>query len=129
MNEQKTYTASVKVMRSHDYCHFEVNLGSNEPLDTAGVDAMRKEAARLADKAVEQYKIAKENAQKLESEGRSRSYAVARAEHIRAMPEGERSPDQQAELKAFDDANWRASRAYNYEDDWRDDDGSDDVEF
>lgn len=51
--------ASVKVMRSHDYCHFEVSLGYDAPATLEQIDALRKEAARLADKAVEQYKIAK----------------------------------------------------------------------
>ena len=51
--------ASVKVMRSHDYCHFEVNLAASVdcPPDSPEwfqqVDGLRKNAARLADKAVE----------------------------------------------------------------------------
>ena len=53
--------ASVKVMRSYDFCHFEVSLSSvnDGEISSVEVDELRKEAARLADKAVEQYKIAK----------------------------------------------------------------------
>lgn len=120
MNNQTAYTASVKVMRSYDYCHFEIVLGSTEPLDLVGVDAMRKEAARLADKAVEQYKIAKRNAAKLLSEKEERKTVIRRAERIRGMAETDLSPEQQAELKAFDDQSWELSRRYDYDDVWPD---------
>ncbi|MHA3773636.1 hypothetical protein ACXR0O_19040 [Verrucomicrobiota bacterium sgz303538] len=52
----QTFNASVRIMRSYQYCNFEVNLQSTEPVSLADVDAMRREAARLADKAVEDYK-------------------------------------------------------------------------
>ena len=120
MDEKPTFSASVKVMRSHDYCHFEVALGSNVPLDTAGVDAMRKEAARLADKAVEQYKIAKLEAEKRQSEKYDRAALVRRIQRIRDTPEGDRTVSSQAELKAFDDTAWHVRRRYDYEDDWQD---------
>lgn len=117
-------TASVKVMRSFDYCHFEINIGleSEGGLTLVDIDSARKEAARLADKAVEQYKVAKANAQKLLGEKEQRRYLKERVERTRATPEGERTISQQAELKAFDDEAYQASRAYDYEDDWQDDD-------
>ena len=62
--------ASVKVMRSYDYCHFEIVLGRDQTdkinayeITENDVDGMRKEAARLVDKAVEQYKIKKNSLQ------------------------------------------------------------------
>ena len=118
MDEITTYTASVKVMRSHDYCHFEVVLGSTVPLDTAGVDAMRKEAARLADKAVEQYKTAKQHRQS--QEFYSSHYEKEEATRIKNLPETERSPEDQATLKAWEDKQFHRSRRYDYEDDWQD---------
>lgn len=108
-------------MRSHDYCHFEVALSTTEMLDAAGVDTMRKEAARLADKAVEQYKIAKRNAGRVLSEELSRKRLVDRMEWIRGRPDTERTVSEQAELKAFDDSEYHASHRYDYEDDWQDD--------
>ena len=51
--------ASVKIMRSYDYNHFECSLSSDEEMDLNDVDDMRKECARLVDKAVLQYKISK----------------------------------------------------------------------
>lgn len=122
MNPQLTIDiASVKVMRSHDYCHFEVCLSSSSASTPEQVDALRKEAARLADKAVAQYRIAKINASRLLNEKQQRQYLIDRIKRIRETPEGDRTVSEQAELKAFDDAAWEASRSYDYEDDWQDD--------
>lgn len=117
------YIASVRVMKSFDYSHFEVALSSTEPMDLAGVDAMRKEAARLADKAVEQYKIAKAAESTRLSRKNDFDYAKRMAEEIRTIPELQRTVAQQAKLKAYDDMAWVESRRYDYEDDW--DDGND----
>lgn len=112
--------ASVKVMRSHDYCHFEVNLSASVdcPPDSPewfqAVDNLRKNAARLADKAVEQYKVARENLAELESELVSLEFAADRAERT---PESERTPEQKAAIKALSDAEF-AQRHYDYQDDW-----------
>ena len=114
-------TASVKVMRSHDYCHFEVCLSSSSATTPELVDELRKTAARLADKAVVQYRIAKNNASRLLSEKYEREAVVDRVKRIREIPEGDRTVKQQAELKAFDDVSWEASRNYDYEDNWGDD--------
>lgn len=121
METPKIEAASVKVMRSHDYCHFEVNLSSTEANSPEAVDALRKVAARLADKAVRQYRIAKINANKLLTEKYERDQLVQRAKRIEAIEEGERTVNQQAELKAYKDEAWAGSRAYDYEDDWDDD--------
>jgi len=112
-------SASVKVMRSFDYCHFEICLGvdggSFSPDD---VDEVRKEAARLADKAVEQYKIAKAAAEAREEAFRDYQYAKRRADRIREVAESDRSESEKADLKAFEDKEWNARRFdYGYEDD------------
>jgi hypothetical protein len=120
----------VKVMRSYDYCHFEVALLSTTANTIEATDELRKVAARLADKAVAQYRIAKANAARLLGEKNERAYLMQRIKSIRDMPEGERTVSAQAELKAFDDAEafddaaWEASHGYDYEDDWDDDQDS-----
>lgn len=53
------YKASVKVMRSYDYCHFEVSLASDQEQTLDEINSMRKEAAILVDEAVRQYRTAK----------------------------------------------------------------------
>ncbi len=116
MSIPKITTASVKVMRSFDYCHFEVALGLTHDIAiTKGeVDDLRKDAARLADKAVEQYKIAKANFALLaEDEARMRREAKVVAE-LRARPE--LLPEDKARVKAFNDHKFR--KRYSYEDDW-----------
>lgn len=107
------YTVSVKVMRSYDYCHFEVNLGSTEPVTLADADAMRKEAARLADKAVEQYKVAKSAAERRSSI--AEAWKLIQAKNV---PEGERTPEAKAVIKYHSDAAFRSQFDYDYDDGW-----------
>lgn len=113
--------ASVKVMRSYDYCHFEVTLGTDEDLPLEDVDALRKQAARLVDKAVEQYKISREVANK-QYRAKQRHDELAReAKIIREnYPQSEWTPEQQATVKALDDWNWDRYR-YDYDDDYDND--------
>lgn len=111
-----TISATVKVMRSHDYCHFEIVLGisaSNGSLTTVDIDETRKEAARLADKAVEQYKIAKaaQSARSSIKEG----WRLAQAQ---GTPENERSPQEKAVIKYHQDQAFRARFDYDYDDDY-----------
>lgn len=127
MNETAITSASIKVMRSYDYCHFEVNLSASGPLTTSEVDDLRKEAARLADKAVKQYKTAKRIALLRDSDQRSMSYSAEEYARIKAMPESEWTPEDKAEVKAQDDRAFRINRPrYDYQDEWDDGDGRDD---
>lgn len=48
--------ASVKIMRSYDYNHFEVSLSTDELIDEKEVNSLRIKAAKLVDHAIEQYK-------------------------------------------------------------------------
>ena len=110
--------ASVKVMRSHDYCHFEVALSSdltglNADEQNVAVDDMRKQAARLADKAVAQYQVAKEAAVRLDMV--KSQFALTRA---LSTPENERTPQQKAIVKYHSDAAFRSQFDYDYQDDY-----------
>lgn len=143
--------ASVRVMRSHDYCHFEVvlhcageaivdcreygsfaALHSMQPvgavieraaLSIEQVDAARKAAARLVDKAIEQFKTAKRAALIRMNRKGERAQMYREAENIEAtVPEDQRTPEQKALLKTVaDDAYWASRGDYDYQDDWRDD--------
>lgn len=94
--------ASVKVMRSHDYCHFEVALSADcETIDD--VDALRKQAAILADEAVRQYKLARTAEQKRErSEHQVRQLldAIAR---VKERPESDWSASEAAMVRGASD--------------------------
>jgi hypothetical protein len=116
--------AGVKVMRSYDYCHFEVTLSSSladlpEGSDRfKAVDDLRKQAARLADKAVEQYKIAKAaSARMLHSDSDRQARLLKIAEPSQEVPDHERTPEEKAILKAISDDRY-AARQYDYQDDW-----------
>lgn len=105
--------ASVKVMRSHDYCHFEVCLSSSSATTPQGVDELRKAAARLADKAVEQYKTAKSAAARKEQ--MEYQYHLERA---RNTPEDERTPEDKAIIKYHSDSAFASQFDYDYDDNW-----------
>jgi hypothetical protein len=128
MSRANIESASVKVMRSYDYCHFEVTLAvslseieGNRDDKIAVVDDLRKDAARLADKAVEQYKIAKSCAAKWEYQSQSNAERKARltklAEIIQSVPERERTPEENGILKGIADEQY-ARRQYDYQDDF-----------
>lgn len=112
--------ASVKVMRSYDYCHFEICIGSDDAKSDADIDKLRKRAARLADKAVEQYKVAKN----VEGSKLSRSGEYERLKRevsdIERLPDGDRTPNQVAKVKLLADRNWNEyiNGRYDYQDDW-----------
>ncbi|MDE2098714.1 MAG: hypothetical protein KGL39_15780 [Patescibacteria group bacterium] len=108
---------SVKVMRSHDYCHFEVALSSSEATTPQLIDELRKTAARLADKAVKQYQQAKRAAMRVE---RQQSDLFWRKSLAEKTPEAERSPEQKADIKAYNDIQFGAQ--FDYQDDWQEPD-------
>lgn len=111
-------SASVKVMRSYDYCHFEIQLASTEASTPEAVDALRKQAARLADKAVEQYQVAKRNAELCAQDACALDRLKREAADIAVKPEEACSPREKARLKAWQDHQHFQRRRYNYEDDF-----------
>ncbi len=117
---EEKLNASVKVMRSHDYCHFEVQLSSPFPVSIAEIDELRKKAARLTDKAVEQYKIAKSAASLRERADYDRNDLKRKVDKIRLKPEQEWTPQEKAAVKLLEDqAFWDRRGRYDYEDDYQ----------
>ena len=121
--------ASVKIMLSYDYCHFEISKSTDQEVTDQSINEMRKDVQRLADKAVRQYAAAKRSIVLKESvrmERESLSYTV---KHYLNVPESERSPEQMAAIKKYqDDAFWsnlESSYDYDYEDDIPDWDNED----
>ncbi len=106
---------SVKVMRSYDYCHFEVCLGSDQAMTIDEVNDLRKQAAILVDEAVREYKIAKRKEQDRENNQYKRDTAIERMKHIKAKPESEWSPEDAAMARVYEsDKFWKEFE----EDDW-----------
>ena len=114
--------ASVKVMLSYNYCHFEVALSSDQQMTLIDVNEMRKSAMRLADEAVRQYQVAKERADKRISLRWDRERLVDDVKRIRELiPESEWTADHKAKVKALEDhAHW-AQHNYDYEDEFEPD--------
>ena len=111
-------TASVKVMRSYDYCHFEVCLGVADNSTIDEVNEMRKEAMRLADQAVEQYKTArKAESFKLNLEEDFRVLRKKADVILENIPKSEWTPEQQAVVKKAEDHLFHSFN-YDYEDDF-----------
>jgi hypothetical protein len=114
-------TASVKVMQSYNYCHFEASatIENENGLTTLEIDEARKKCQRLTDKAVGQYKKAKEEAAK-RSDGqfRMRNFE-AECKSILAKDGQDRTIREVAMLKQYQDENWQAQFEdyYDYDDD------------
>jgi phage terminase large subunit len=108
-------------MLSYDYSHFETALTveNENGLSLTDVDNARKQCQRLADKAVSQYKKAKEMAE-LRTDG---TYKMQNFEQqckrILQKPEGERTVNEVAMLKQYQDENWESQfdDPYDYDDD------------
>jgi len=113
----KIKNASVKVMLSYDYSHFEalMSLENDNGLTTKEIDEARKDCQRLADKAVGQYRKAKEMAE-LRHDGQ---YQMRNFEHecqkISEKKEGDRTLKEIAMLKQYQDEDWQSQFAYGYD--------------
>lgn len=114
--------ASVKVMLSYDYSHFEASMSlENEGgLLMSEIDEARKSCQRLADKAVNQYKKAKQMAaNRSDGEFKMQNFE-SQCKKIMQKPEGERTINEVAMLKRHQDEDWQAQFDYRY--DYEDDD-------
>jgi hypothetical protein len=122
----KTIQATVKVMLSYDYCHFEVSK-TIEPIGVIDenanplgltmkeIDEARKDCQRLADKAVGQYKKAKEMAIKRTGNSYERMQLEKEVLEINKKKDEFLTEEDKAKIKALADYNHAAK--YNYMDD------------
>jgi hypothetical protein len=110
-------SASVKVMLSYDYSHFEASMSiENESgLSLKEIDEARKSCQRLADKAVHQYKVAKTNAA-ARSDGKYKMASFEQeCKRIAAKDEHDRTIKEIAMLKQYQDENWQVQFDYDYD--------------
>lgn len=115
--ETKIKNASVKVMLSYDYSHFEalMSLENDNGLTLEEIDAARKDCQRLADKAVSQYKSAKISAEKRnDGEYQMRNFEQECVK-IKAKNENDRTLKEIAMLKTYENENWQSQFDYNYD--------------
>lgn len=118
----KIKNASVKVMLSYDYSHFEasMSLENDNGLEPIEIDEARKTCQRLADKAVAQYKVAKANAANRSNAGYQMRNFEDECKRIQQKPEHDRTLKEIAMLKQYEQENWEAQFDYPY--DYDDDD-------
>jgi hypothetical protein len=119
--ETKIKSASVKVMLSYDYSHFEASmqLENDNGLTMGEIDNARKNCQRLADKAVGQYKTAKASAaRRSDGEYKMRNFE-SECKAILGKEENDRTLREIAMLKQYQDENWQAQfeDRYDYDDD------------
>lgn len=114
----KITTASVKVMQSYNYCHFEasMSLENEEGIENVDIDNARKDCQRLTDKAVKQYQQAKEFESKRANLRSEKSILEREVANIKSMPENTWSVTDKAKVKALADHNWDLQ--FDYEDDF-----------
>jgi len=114
-------SASVKVMLSYDYCHFEVamSLENESGLTTKDIDNARKDCQRLADKAVNQYKTAKAAAAKRSDGVYQMQNFESECKKIKAKDEHDRTLKEIGMLKQYENEKWQAQfeHEYDYDDD------------
>ncbi len=109
-------------MLSYDYNHFEVCLSSDDEMTLEQIDNLRKEAQRLADKAVEQYKIARREANGRLECIRKREELRKEVDYIKKnYPQSEWTPEHKAKVKCLEQYDFMISHRYDYEDDWNED--------
>lgn len=115
-------TASVKVMLSYDYSHFEASMSIENDKGLTGVeiDEARKNCQRLADKAIGQYKVAKAAAASRTDGSYKMANFEAQCKAIKATDEQDRTIKEIAMLKQYETENWQAQ--FNYDYDYNDDD-------
>lgn len=110
-------SASVKVMLSYDYSHFEASMAlENESgLSLLDIDNARKNCQRLADKAVSQYKTAKTMAANRTDGQYQMQNFEADCKRILAKDEADRTMKEIAMIKRYNDENWQSQFDYKYD--------------
>jgi len=114
-------SATVKVMLSHDYNHFEssICIENEEGLTVKEIDEARKDCARLCDKAIRQYKSAKNiESQRIELRGEKRRLQLE-VDRIKEFQKSKWTPEEKAKVKTLEDNDWQL--AWDYDDDMFDD--------
>lgn len=112
----KTTLATVKVMISYNFCHFEVSKQiEGEDLTQEDIDEARKDCQRLADKAIGQYQTAKTEASSRTVNSSERFNLEREVTEIKKKDQQLWSVLDKAKVKALED--YKHESKYNYLDD------------
>jgi hypothetical protein len=106
---------TVRVMLSYDYNHFEVCLGVPDEATLGEINDVRKNAMRLCDEAIRQYKIAKELAAQRNDGACAMKNFEADCTRIKQKDPQDRTIKEIAMLKQYEDEEWRSQFKYDYD--------------
>lgn len=109
-------SATVKVMLSHNYNHFEASIliENEEGISLNEINETRKDCNRICDRAIEQYKKSKSMAA-LEIGHGDVDELRKEVERIKKRKDGVLLPSEKAKIKALEDHDF--ARQWDYEDD------------
>ncbi len=110
-------SATVKVMLSHNYNHFEASIAleNEDGVTIEDIDAARKDCNRLCDKAIKQYNTAKSVENKRLQLSGEKYNLTKEVEEIKKIDESLWTVVQKAKVKALADHNW--DLLWDYDDD------------
>lgn len=110
-------SASVKIMLSYDYNHFETSimLYNENGVNLLEIDQARKQCNKLCDKAILQYKRAKKILNQRLLDPNETTQLKAEVEQIADIPEDLRTPEEKAKVKAWEDAKYEGYYGYDDE--------------
>jgi len=111
-------SASVKVMLSYNYNHFEtsMSLENEKGLTDKEIDEARKDCNRLCDRAVSQYQEAKDNENKRVNQKWKRGILEGEVNEILKKAIKERTPEEKAKVRALEDFEYEV--IYDYDEEW-----------
>lgn len=111
-------SATVKVMLSHNYNHFEASicLENEEGLTVTEINEARKDCNRLCDIAIRQYNDAKQVASRRAALRSEKSQLEREVKAIKEKDEKEWSVTDKAKVKALADHEWEL--LWDYDDDY-----------
>lgn len=118
----KRTSATVKVMLSYNYNHFEasIELQNSDGICTDEINNARKDCNRLCDTAIQQYQQAKLVESKRANLRSERSQLEQEVRQLKQKDEKFWTVTEKAKVKALADHNWDLS--WNYDDDFNEDD-------
>lgn len=113
-------SATVKVMLSHNYNHFEASIAleNENGVSIEDIDAARKDCNRLCDKAIKQYNLAKVMESKRLSLRSEKDMLEREVREIKQKDESLWTVVEKAKVKTLADHNWEL--LWDYEDDEND---------
>lgn len=112
-------SATVKVMLSHNYNHFEASIAleNEQGVSLEDIDNARKDCNRMCDKAVKQYNTAKAMESKRASLSFEKKSLEREVAEIKQKDKDLWSVTDKAKVKALEDHNWELRWDYDDNDD------------